>query len=237
MHESTDRAEIGRRALLTGAGVTLAAGVGYGLYTSLDDTSDTTASDAVVSAPLPETPDDFRYPVAGTADAALEVTYYGSWKCPHCATFSTGFLGELITDYVEPGDLRLQFRDLAYYEGDPFLGPDAPAAGHAGLAVWNGDPASYWAYHERVMASQPQPNERWATADRLVEFADAAGVSTPSTVGDAVQTEAFAAALDATDAAAQNAGVTGTPQLVVDGTVVSPFEQQRTRDLIESALP
>ncbi|MFB6104733.1 MAG: thioredoxin domain-containing protein [Halobacteriaceae archaeon] len=236
MQESSDRAEIGRRALLTGAGVTLAAGVGYGLYTSLDGGA-TAPSAAVTSAPLPDRPGDYRYAVAGTADAPLEVTYYGSWKCPHCGTFSTGFLGELITDYVDPGDVRLVFRDLAYYEGDPFLGPDAPAAGHAGLAVWNNDPEAYWAYHEQVMANQPPADERWATADRLVAFAEAAGVSTPAAVREAVQTNAYAAALAATDEVARTVGVTGTPQLEIDGTVVSPFEEGRTRDLIEAALP
>lgn len=191
---------------------------------------------AVASAPVPSSPAEHRYPVMGPADAAVTVTYFGSWKCPHCARFSTGFLSTLVRDYVDPGKITLKFRDLAYINGDPFLGPDAPAAGRAGLAVWNDDPQSYWAYHEAVMANQPSDRKRWATADRLVSVAQHAGVADPSVVRTAIDEQKYEDTLRATSTAAADAGVQGVPTLLVNGTTVSPFNEAQTRQLIEDAI-
>lgn len=172
----------------------------------------------------------------GTGNADATVTYFGSWKCPYCAQFSTGFLSTLVTDYVKPGQIALKFRNLAYIGGKPFLGPDAPAAARAGLAVWNDDPESYWPYHEYVFRNQPPESKRWATADTLTSFAQEAGVTDPSVVRTAIQENKYEDALRATSDAVADAGVSGTPTLLVDGTTVSPFKKDRTRRLIEETI-
>lgn len=234
----------GRRAILVGTGAAL---VGLGGYWILDgspsgDQGTGTVPDPgalsgpVATAPLPSAPGDHRYPVMGRADATITIPYFGSWKCPYCARFSTSFLAGLVRDYVEPGDVAITFRDLAYVNGQAFLGADAPAAGHAGLAVWHTDPDTYWKYHEYVFRHQPPERKQWATADRLSAFAEAVGVADPDAVRTAVQHQQYERALRATSKAAANAGVDGTPALVIDGTVVSPLKQERTRQLIETAL-
>lgn len=152
------------------------------------------------------------------------------------AQFSTEMLSQLVTDYVEPGTIALEFRNLAYIGGDPFLGPDAPAAGQAGLAVWNTDPASYWTFHEYVFRNQPPESDQWATAERLVEFAQAAGVSETASIRTAIQENQYDDALRATDRAASDTGVDATPTLLIDGTTVNPLgNEERTRQLIEDA--
>lgn len=234
-----------RRTLLLAGGTILAGGVAT-VATTLtkgDDAPDNGNRNAepesqkgpVATVSVPPSPGGHRYAVAGT-DADVTVTYLGSWKCPHCARFSTSFLPTLVRDYVEPGKITLEYRNLTYLNGEPFLGPDAPAAGRAGLAVWNDDPASYWAYHEHVMANQPSENGQWATADRLVSFAKKAGVTDSSVVRTAIQATKYEEALRATSEAATKAGVRGTPRLLVDGTTVSPFEKDRTRRLIDEAI-
>ena len=50
----------------------------------------------------------------GSSDAAITVTYFGSWKCPYCAQFSTNTHSQLVTDYVESGSTAIEFRNLAY---------------------------------------------------------------------------------------------------------------------------
>ena len=230
---------ISRRNILLGGGVAFAGGAAAvsGVFGGSDgNTGDDSQTGAVASASVPASPDESRYAVMGTADAAVTVTYFGSWKCPYCADFSTGFLSTLVRDYVEPGKITLKFRDLAYINGKRFLGPDAPAAGRAGLAVWNADPDSYWAYHEYVFQNQPPESKQWATADTLASFAENAGVANPSAVRTAVQEQTYEDALRATTEAAATAGVQGTPTLVIDGTTVSPFKEEKTRRLIEEAI-
>ncbi|MFB6107949.1 MAG: DsbA family protein [Haloplanus sp.] len=232
---------LSRRRLLLAGGAAVGAGLVGGAVLARDATdaggkaSDGPSSD-VATAPVPAAPGDFRYATMGNVDATVTVTYYGNWKCPYCAQFSTGFLSQLVADYVAPGDVLFQFRNLAFVGGKPFLGADAPAAGRAGLAVWHTDPESYWRYHEYVFRHQLSESKQWASADRLVKFARAAGVSNPGAVRTAVEGNEYEDALRATTAAANDVGVSGTPTLVVDGTTVSPFKTERTRRLIEDAI-
>lgn len=191
-------------------------------------------SGPVSTAPLPDDPAAHDYAVMGSADAP-EITYYGNWKCPFCAQFATGFMGDVVTDYVEPGDVRLRFRAMAYGGGgEPFLGPDAVTAARAGLAVWNAEPESYWPFHETVFANQPPEGREWATADRLVGFAETAGVESTDAIRAAIDEGRYQSRIEATTTDAFDAGVQGTPTLVVGGSAVSPFEEGQTRDAIES---
>ncbi|MFB6175974.1 MAG: DsbA family protein [Halobaculum sp.] len=231
MSESSDDSR-SRRAVLLGGGVVAAGAVGAGALTLLG--GDDTARTAVAEAPVPPAPGEYRYATtAADGDDRPTVTYIGSYKCPACARFSSDFFEEVLGEYVSTGEVALEFRHLAYVEGEPFLGPDAPNAGHAGLAVWNADPDSYWAFHERVMANQPPESETWATADRLTEFAADAGVADPSVVREAVEQKQYESAIRATSEAAKSAGIEGTPALVIDGEAVTALQKSEVRSRLD----
>ena len=227
---SNDSTLTTRRQLLATTGILALSGcLGGG-----NESSSNTATDgAVANAPIPSDPTSATYATTGSANQPT-VTYYGNWKCPYCAQFSTGFLGDIVTDYVEPDDISLRFRGLAYIDGEPFLGADAPRAARAGLAVWNVDPDAYWRYHEYVFANQPPERESWATTDKLVSFAEQAGVTETEQIRTKLQNQAYESPVRKTSQAAADAGVSGTPTLVIDGETVNPLsDEQRTRTLIE----
>jgi protein-disulfide isomerase len=197
-----------------------------------------TPVETVMNAPLPDDPSAHTY-ARTSAGASKTVTYVGNWKCPFCAEFATGTdrvlsLGTIVEEHVNPGDLALGYRALSYgSDGDPFLGPDAPRAARAGLAVWNIDPESYWTYHEQVMGNQPPEDEEWATKSRLVEFAQQAGVSDPDAVGQAVEDGTYEAEVKAnTEFAAKN-DVSGTPSVVVGDSAYSPFKPDELRSALD----
>ncbi|WP_255197072.1 DsbA family protein [Halorarius litoreus] len=190
------------------------------------------------NAPLPDDASDRTYAAMGTGGP--EVVYFGSWKCPFCAEFAVGSdrvlsLSTIVTDYVEPGNLQLTYRCLAYTtNGDPFLGQDAPRAARAGLSVWNRAPEAYWGYHEYVMANQPPESETWATTDRLVGFAESANVSDTAGVRDDLENGQFEEPVRANTSAFADAGGSGTPTLLVDGETYSPFEPDKTRQALDA---
>lgn len=196
------------------------------------------ASPAVAEADPPPNPQNYRY--ATTGGTGSQITYYGNWKCPYCAEFSNGSdrvlsLGTIIEEYIQPGDAQLVFRALAYRSnGDPFLGADAPRAARAGLAVWNEAPDRYWSYHETIMAEQPPEDEAWATVDRLIEFADSAGITSLDAIRSALETNSYQQAVTDTTERASEVGVTGTPTLVINGDPYSPFEPDQTRSALDS---
>jgi protein-disulfide isomerase len=238
-----------RRALLAAAGTAAAAGLagctglgGDGSDGGSGDGSDggSTPSGPVATAPVPDDPSAHTY-ARMDAGASTAVTYVGNWKCPFCAEFSNGSdrvlsLGDIVSDYVAPGDIALEYRALCYTgDGEPFLGPDAPRAGRAGLAVWNTDPGNYWRFHEHVMATQPPEGEQWATRSRLVEFAREAGVADPDAVGNAIDDGAYESEVRANTEFAAGAGVGGTPSLVVGDSAYSPFSDQGAlRDALDT---
>ncbi|WP_227380808.1 DsbA family protein [Haladaptatus halobius] len=112
----------------------------------------------------------------GAATAPVTATIYGSWKCTYTQDFVQTLLQTIIQELVQSGQVSLVFREVAYRDGKPFHGPDELTAGHAGLAVWNHAPESYWSYFATVFANQQAGSESWATADQLLALAKAAGI-------------------------------------------------------------
>jgi protein-disulfide isomerase len=231
---------ISRRRVLEGGVIVGALGfLGAGLSTlrSGAGVGGTDAAAGIVeNAQVPADATQHSYAIMGSSNSDAIIDYIGSWKCPVCARFSQGFLRTLVDDYVQPGDVQIRFRNLAYINGDYFLGRDAPAAGHAGLAVWNTAPDAYWQFHEYVFRNQPPEREQWATADRLAEFAKAAGVSATDEIKTAVETNQYEAELQETAKLASRVQASGTPTLVVDGKAISPGQRKRTRSAIEAAI-
>jgi 2-hydroxychromene-2-carboxylate isomerase len=84
------------------------------------------------------------------------------------------------------------------------------------------------------MANQPPEGETWATTDRLVSFARDAGVAPVEDVRSAIEDGRFEGPVGATTEAAADAGVSGTPTLVIDGSTYSPFEPEPTREALDA---
>lgn len=225
-----------RQFLITGGAATFGAMGGCTGLPGGDGTPTANPPDGpVATVAIPEASGEATYATMGTGGPVI--TYFGSWKCPSCASFSTGFLRDIVTEYIEPGRARLRFRGVAYTpSGDPYLGADAPRATRAGLAVWNVEPENYWPYHELVMTEQPPEDETWATTDRVVEFARVAGVGDVQAVRSHVENKQYTQPIQSTTNAAAKAKIQGTPALLIDGeTVVPTRDKQRTRDLLNRA--
>ena len=192
---------------------------------------------AITAAPIPADPRGHRYETMGTGDDPV-VTYYSSWKCPACASFSEGLLETIASEFVGPGSLSLVHRALGYApNGDPFLGADAPLISRAGIAVWRTDPDHFWPFYKLVMRNQPPPEEEWATADTVMNFASTAGVADIDGVEELLHSEAIEEAVMETTAAASSVGVGGTPWFEVGGDSFSPTDDpDATIERLEAAV-
>lgn len=163
----------------------------------------------------------------GDDDAAETATVYGNWKCPYTAAFVTEQFPGIVERYVEPGDLRLRFRAVAYRDGEAFLGSDAPRAARAGLAVWNRDPDAYWSYFSTVFANQPPEREAWATTEQLTTFADAAGVRNAEALAREIGSGRHAEAVAETVETVTKREIYSVPRLAVGDAVVAPTVSPR----------
>ena len=119
---------------------------------------------------------------------------------------------QLVSQYVEPGIVRFEYRDYA------FRGPEAVRAAEA--AACAADQGAYWRYHDTLFLNQSGPNS--FTDARLKQMAETLGLDT----------EAFNNCLDSGEkrelveqstAEGQAQGVDSTPTVFVNGAEIADW--------------
>lgn len=182
-------------------------------------------------APSPSAPlsadDD---PTLGRADAPLTIYYFADFQCPFCQRFELTRLPALQQARIEPGDVRLVFKDL------PILGADSWTAAQASQHVWETSPGAYWSWHRHVYESQGAERSGWASADNLVALSrDIPGVDVDGIRAALAEERHLAEARRDADDAREH-GVHATPSLVIDGRVVNALDADAVDAAIAEAL-
>jgi len=149
--------------------------------------------------------------VMGSPDAPVTIIEYASFTCSHCADFHTDTLPQLKERFIEPGTVRLVFRDF----------PLDGVALRAGMLARCAGDETYFDFIDAVFASQRQ----WLTAEdpvaELVGMSRMMGMS-PDAIEACLQDEALADRILALRVAAnERYGIEATPTFVVNGEVVS----------------
>jgi protein-disulfide isomerase len=141
--------------------------------------------------------------VLGEPDAPVTLVEYADLQCPYCAQWASRTLPDLVEDYVRAGDLRIEFRGMA------FIGVDSEKALRAALAAAERD--RLWNVVDLLYLNQGAENSGWVTDDLIA----AVGRSVPGLDGAQMQADMGAEnvtdALQADAEASAAAGITGTP--------------------------
>jgi protein-disulfide isomerase len=120
----------------------------------------------------------------GSPDAEVLLIEYADLQCPFCRDYAVNVFPTLVEEYVRPGDVRMEFRGLA------FLGPDSEKA--LRFVVAAGLQNRGWELQEALFRAQGEENSGWVTdelvrdlagdiegldVDRMFEDADGAEVT------------------------------------------------------------
>ncbi len=214
--------------------------------TTGDDEDETTETDApeeiesppgtYESVPISSGPSESTYAMMGSEDAPVKATVYGAWKCPHTEEFVFGFMGDIVEKYVVPGDVALEFRAVAYEDGEGFHGPDEPRAARAGLAVWNNDPKSYWNFFEYMFQNR-SGIDGWATTETLIRIAEKAGVENLDAIRSEIESGTYQKQIEKTMERVRKVPISAVPRVVVDGEATAPTTRpKRTIAQLDAAL-
>lgn len=176
-----------------------------------------TFSKSLVSAD----PGRYEHARLGREEASATATIYGNWKCPYTREFVLQSMDELVEEFVEPGNVALEFRALSYLNGEPFLGLDAPRAARAGLEIWRSAPQRYWSYFASVFTNQPHERYEWATTDRLLRFAETVGVDDTGVEKAMIAGKHRTKVRATTDRAAEK-GISTVPRVATSEKVTAP---------------
>lgn len=219
IRQQHERAERRRRTLFVAAAVVGVLALVFGIGYAVQSTRDTTGEQATRPAGAVD-----RYAVPrGEASAPVTVTVYEDFMCPHCQVFEAS-AGPMLEEYVANGDVRVEYRVMAFVDD---FSTDAANAFAAVLDAAGPDVAA--TFHDRLFDEITARGP--LTDDELVDLAVAAG-ATESQVAAAIEDGRFEQwVVNSTDVANKD-GVQQTPTVMVDGETV----EYATTDELTAAL-
>ncbi|MBB1032231.1 DsbA family protein [Dietzia sp. SLG310A2-38A2] len=165
----------------------------------------------------------------GPVDARVVMTVYSDFRCPFCAKFSREVEPALIEEYVDGGDLRIEWVDL------PIFGEESMIAARAGRAA--ADQGRFWEFTEVVFADAPDRGHPDLGEEALVGYAAEAGVADLDRFRADMTGGAYDEAIRSDYQAATALGATSTPTFLINGTgIVGARSVETFRTVIDSSL-
>lgn len=172
---------------------------------------------------------EVREMTIGNPDAAVTVTEYASFTCPHCAHFHETVWPSLKENYIDTGKINFVYREVYFDRYGLWAGMMARCGGgdkYFGIAE-----LLYSKQREWIDREDPQ-----ATVNNLRTFGKIAGMSDEQ-LDACMQDGAKAEALVATfQKNAQADNVDSTPTLIVNGTKYSNMSYSDLSSIIEAEL-
>jgi protein-disulfide isomerase len=191
-----------------------------------------TSTSATVAVPA-GTVDDGTGIAVGQADATVTVDVYEDFQCPVCAQFEATN-GETLDQLVSSGDIRLVYHAIAFLDRASTTEYSTRALNAAGTVLDSAGTDAFRKFHDLLFANQPVEGSAGLTDDQLVDYATQAG-ATGEGVASAIRDRAFEDwTTQVTDAASQ-AGVTGTPTVLVDGEKVDDLSPDGLAAAVDAA--
>lgn len=166
--------------------------------------------------------------VAGADRDAPQVAVYLDYACPACAQFEAQD-GDWLLDKAEAGEISLVYKPISIldrYSTTEFSTRAASAAG----CVAETSPDAFPAFNAAMFANQQAESGPGLSNEDIWAIAQDAGVAADAE--QCILDERYTGWAAATTVASQQAGVQGTPTVVVDGEVL----RDRSREAIEAAV-
>jgi protein-disulfide isomerase len=150
-------------------------------------------------------------PTAGPEDAPVTIQVWEDFACPHCQTFSLRVLPDVMSQFVDAGDARYVHHDFPIPVDQRWSWDVAFAARHVQREAGPG------AFFEFTHAAYE--NQGAFSMDLLASLAAEHGVEG---VRAAVNDERYRPVVEADRQRGSDAGLRGTPFVLVNGEAVNP---------------
>lgn len=190
-----------------------------GEATSDESANPGTAADASVGegpreGELPVVRRDANDPMAiGAVDAPVVLVEWIDYRCPFCAVYSTQILPTLEDEYVADGQVRIEINDVS------FFGQESEDAAVAARAA--GEQGKYIEYMTVVFDNAPDSGHPDMPQDKLVAFAEEAGVPDIEQFTADLGRDDLRAAVQESTSTAQQLGVSAVPFFAIGTQSIS----------------
>ena len=102
--------------------------------------------------------------VYGDPNAPITLVEFGDYQCHYCNVFFETIEGDIITNYVETGKVKIIFKDYN------IIGSDSVNASHGAHCAK--DQGMFWEYHDILFSNWTGENNGWASPENLTLFAE-----------------------------------------------------------------
>lgn len=149
------------------------------------------------------------YMVIGDDDAPVTITEWTDYTCPYCGLYHRDTLPQIIADYVDSGEVRIEIHDVT------FIGDQAEDAAIAARAAGLQD--RYLDYLFAVYELGADGNKPNLDAAQLTALAEELGLDMEQFAGDIASGD-LRGQVQASTQKAQSLGITGVPFFIVSNT-------------------
>ncbi|GLZ48836.1 hypothetical protein Acsp06_50210 [Actinomycetospora sp. NBRC 106375] len=164
----------------------------------------------------------------GRPDAPVVVSEWGDFQCPFCRLYTTTTEPALLRQYVDSGQVRVEWHDFAY------LGPESVLEARAARAA--GRQGRFWDVHAALYRDQPPENRGEVTDASLSALAGRLGLDVPRFERDYADPQIARAVTDDQQLGAR-LGVGGVPSFVIGDQLIFGAQPLGTfRQAIDGAL-
>ena len=165
-------------------------------------------------------------PTLGPEDAPVTVMAFEDYACPHCRDYSLETFPDIRSEYIDAGDVRYEFHDLPIP-----VNQESQRAASAARAVQDtvGNGA-FWAYSKSLFENQSDLGP-----SKYADLASPVGAD-PDTVRTAAVERSYQATVQADRQRGVDLGISGTPGIVVNGSILEGYSYETVSSAIDDAL-
>jgi protein-disulfide isomerase len=147
----------------------------------------------------------------GPVAAPVVVSEWGDFQCPFCRAFDQDTQPALIGRYVDSGQVRFEWHDLAK------IGPESVLAARAARAAAR--QGAFWPFHDTLYREQSPENSGALTQESLTAIARGLGLDTRRFSRDVADPD-VAAQVDRDQRAGARLGITHVPSFLINGAAI-----------------
>jgi protein-disulfide isomerase len=193
-----------------------------------------TATQVAASPVIVITPAVINAPITGTSmgdsNAPVRVDVYEDFRCSACKFYSQNIEPLIIQNYIEPG--RVYYTYHTYIVIDSYDNSSASSQA-ANAALCAAEQGNFWEYHNTLYANQVTEDASLFSDERLVAMAQNIKLDMTK-FNQCFQEKRYNSTIQTDISQGQSLGITGTPSVFVDGTLVQDLNQLSTT--IDTAL-
>lgn len=165
----------------------------------------------------------------GSPEAPVVVQLWEDFLCPSCQAFSRNVKPQIVEEYVKSGQVRLEFHHFPLQQHAP--GSFMTALG----AECAADQNLFWPFHDKAFQVISNEQQGGATFEKLTEFATIAGLDVgqfQACLSGQQHQETITTSLTQ----AGQLGLSFTPSVIVDGTLLEDSSLASVKASIDAAL-